>query len=353
MKKLNKVIVLGPDTNRIGGISECIKSLLNSKLKSEFDLYHFKTDVIFKGNFIFKLCKKTLTFFSFVKLLFSNYQVCHIHSSSYYGFFERVIYAVLCKAFSTKVIFHIHGGEFLNFYNRSSVKWFIRFFLRKIDSVIFVDKQFESIISNKMSKYIPNMIAMPERIESSKNNPEHIFLSVSVLEARKNIDLIIECCNELSNRELKFKFYICGNGPEQEYLEKMVVNYKLSDSIIFFGPVSGGEKLEVFNKANTFILASHSESFGIVLIESLSFGVDIISTAVGIAPELDSNLDNIDLFHINDKNKLLDLMEKKVKNHKNFSFPSIVSINYCKDNFSIEAIQNCYIEIYKEVQNEH
>lgn len=349
MKKLNKIVLVGPGKNHIGGISECIQRLVESNLNTDFELFHFETDVIIEGKLFAKLKKKIITLFYFVRLMSCRYEICHIHSSSYLGFYERVLYAFICKISRTKVIFQLHGGEYIKFYNKSRLRWFIRLFLHSLDHVIYVDKNFSSTFSNRNSTYIPNMVEIPKRLVINKVNEEHAFLSVSVLEKRKNVDQIILACNKLRKKNLSFKFYICGYGPQEQYLKDLVYDLGLSEFVFFLGPVVGESKHDVFNRANTFILSSNSESFGIVLIEALSFGLNVISTPVGIAPAIHSSLDNVELYPINDIEALSNLMENKVNLHKKNSRPNLSSVEFCRRNYSVDAVIDLYRGVYQEV----
>ena len=48
--------------------------------------------------------------------------------------------------------------------------------------------------------------------------------------------------------------------------------------VTFAGPVAGGAKQELFESADLFVLPSHSESFGMVVAEALSYGLPVVTT---------------------------------------------------------------------------
>lgn len=61
-----------------------------------------------------------------------------------------------------------------------------------------------------------------------------LFFTVTRLVRRKNIHSVIRAIYELSLENVHVKYYIAGEGPEKEYLKKLVVSFHLEDSVIFF-----------------------------------------------------------------------------------------------------------------------
>lgn len=76
----------------------------------------------------------------------------------------------------------------------------------------------------------------------------------------------------------KFILKIAGDGEEKINLLSLTKKLKLKKDIEFLGWVKNPE--DFFNKIDVFILPSRSETFGLVLLESLKYSVPIISTNV-------------------------------------------------------------------------
>jgi glycosyltransferase involved in cell wall biosynthesis len=65
---------------------------------------------------------------------------------------------------------------------------------------------------------------------------------------------------------------------------------RLSDCIEFLGFVSGDIKTSLYKAADIFVLPTHQENFGIVLVEAMVCGTPVITTrGVDIWPELESS----------------------------------------------------------------
>ena len=71
-------------------------------------------------------------------------------------------------------------------------------------------------------------------------------------------------------------------GPDEknhlQEVKAVVRQLALEDEITFFGDVRGELKAGLYSRADLFVLPSHSENFGLVIAEALSFGVPVITT---------------------------------------------------------------------------
>ena len=64
------------------------------------------------------------------------------------------------------------------------------------------------------------------------------------------------------------------------------LTWEVFRSVKFLGPLYGQDLLSAYAAADVFVLPSHFESFGIVLLEAAASGLPIVSTRVGVAEEL-------------------------------------------------------------------
>ena len=103
---------------------------------------------------------------------------------------------------------------------------------------------------------------------------------------------------------------IVGDGTEREKIENLIKNYGLNDKINMHGFCDKKYINNLLKDASIYLMCSHTESFGIVLIEAMSFGIPCIAfnSAEG-ASEIISNGENGYL--ISDRN--IDDMADKTK----------------------------------------
>lgn len=355
MKELkSKILFVGPSTNLIGGVAQCIKTITETKVSNFYDIVFYETSVNINGSVPSVLVKKIKESVTYVKRLFSTKpDIVHIHSSAYFSFFEKSLLGILAKIWGSKVVFHIHGDDFKKFYFDSGLAWIIKIILRLYDKVIFVEDDLPKLIGLNNGTYLPNMVKMPcgNSIHlSTSGSDEFYFLSVSVIEDRKRIDLIVKATQLLIEEGYRFKTVIAGHGPKFNDIQKVVDELNIAHVIELVGPVSGEEKDKIFLRSDAFILASRSESFGIVIAEAMSFGLDVISTPVGIVPNVNEKIGTIHTFEIDSLEELMARMKEVLEKDADSRRKSMVkNIDFCEKNFSLSAVENRLLSVYSEV----
>lgn len=350
---MNKVILLiGPNHKRLGGISQFIQSLMQCSFREryKFKLIDTTSD---SQNKIRKVVDKLMhIFFYSYTLLFKKFKLIHIHTSSYLGFYEKLILLIIAKLFNQRTIFHIHGGEFVSFFNRSKNKKLIKWALSFSDIVLFVDYEAMILLDIKNGRFLQNFTTIPDYEDiSSAINEVPNFLTVSVLESRKKVDLMIKACSILNKEGYTFKLTIAGDGPEKNRLKSLATSLNLNKFINFTGSIKGSEKDKIFRKADIFLLASTSESFAITIIEAMSYSLDIIATNVGIVPYVNSKIGTISTIEINNLNSLVSIMRAKLNNEDISSLKKRKKLNrnLCISKFSENAFLIKLEDIYSTI----
>jgi len=78
--------------------------------------------------------------------------------------------------------------------------------------------------------------------------------------------------------EKNIKLIIGGEGDLKEKYQKMAVDLKIKDKVIFVGNISNDQLIKFYNLTDIFVLSSisRSEAFGLVLLEAMACGKPII-----------------------------------------------------------------------------
>lgn len=107
------------------------------------------------------------------------------------------------------------------------------------------------------------------------------FLAVGNLKPIKAFDLLVRAFADAFCGSPEVFLEVGGDGEERFRLESLVAELGLSDRVRFLGPLSREGVREAMWRANAFVLSSHAETFGVVLIEAMATGLPVIATRCG------------------------------------------------------------------------
>ena len=103
---------------------------------------------------------------------------------------------------------------------------------------------------------------------------------------------------------------VAGDGPAQPELEERSRALGLTDRVRFVGPLDRAQVLELFRAADASILSSAWENFPHTVVEALSVGTPVISTAVGGVAEVVDDGRNGLLVPVGDPEALADAITR-------------------------------------------
>lgn len=146
--------------------------------------------------------------------------------------------------------------------------------------------KYKGIINTKI-KYIPLALDYyPTENEISNLNNNNL-ISVGRLEAEKAMDELIYIMKELTKINKNIFLNIYGDGSNREKIERLIIEYGLEKNIKLWGFKSKEEIQKALKQSTLYLMTSKEESFGLVLIEAMSFGVPcIVYTSAESAREI-------------------------------------------------------------------
>lgn len=118
-----------------------------------------------------------------------------------------------------------------------------------------------------------------------------IIVSCSTVRKLKRIDIIIEALAILEEKNIKFKWYHIGNGPQFDEIYIKAKKRLKKQSFEFVGLIPNGE-VRIFYKrkeANLFINTSESEGIPVSIMEAMSYSIPVVASNVGGTVEIVKN----------------------------------------------------------------
>jgi glycosyltransferase involved in cell wall biosynthesis len=97
----------------------------------------------------------------------------------------------------------------------------------------------------------------------------------------KNIDFLLRVVRELKRSHPDILLIIAGEGPAERHLRRLSQRLGLTDNVLFVGYLSRqGALADCYRAGDAFVFASRTETQGLVLLEAMSLGVPVVSTAI-------------------------------------------------------------------------
>lgn len=240
------------------------------------------------------------------------------------------------KRYSVPFVFTEHSTFYAN--QQVSAKDYIKV-KRVIDeaaSWIVVSDQLGELISAELSNrklsitktptIIPNILdpeIESEALASSRQkNTFFTYLNIAAFTEKKNHDLLIKSFSELLKTHPESILRLGGDGELLQNCKELAVQSGVQGSIEFLGKLDRKTVYEELRNADCFVLPSRIETFGVVLIEALAFGLPVIATRCG-GPESIVNKNNGLLVKNNDENEFKRAMIKIIDCHDTFSAENI------------------------------
>lgn len=121
---------------------------------------------------------------------------------------------------------------------------------------------------------IPNPSPFPVQ-NNDQINTSKVVLAVGRLTHQKGFDLLLQSWSLVTLSVPDWKLIIVGEGEDQTRLTECIDKYNLSATVYLVG--STDNVAQYYNQANIYCLSSRFEGFPMVLLETLSFGLSVVS----------------------------------------------------------------------------
>lgn len=207
-------------------------------------------------------------------------------------------------------------------------------------------------------RIIPNAIELDKYKNKSSNQntldrygidkKDKVLLFVGRIDKYKGVQDIIEAIPTISAEYTDIKFVVVGRdyGYKGE-LEKLRDKLNVRDKVIFAGNVTEeNELIELYRRADIFILPSRMEGFGIVLLEAMASGTLCIAYSIPSVRKVIKNNENGVL--VKNKNELQDKILYYLGNIEERRKIEANALKYVKK-YDIKNVINSIEKVYEEV----
>lgn len=167
-------------------------------------------------------------------------------------------------------------------------RWLMCRLLLKADAVIAVSRAVaddisRSVVAHPKLKVILNPVVSDGFAERCGADVEWPWPDYSVptvifvgrLAPVKRVDLLIEAFSKVKS-SMDARLLILGDGPEAGKLKRLAGEHELSEVCSFVGHQD--DALPWIQRSDLLVLCSESEGFGLVLVEAMACGVQVVST---------------------------------------------------------------------------
>jgi len=246
------------------------------------------------------------------------------------------------ETMSNKMVYYFRLTDACAIKNSCKIVTISKFSQKRICDIFHVEKDFVPIIYCGLSE---NFIKPYTPINLSKKYsiPKEYILSLSTIEPRKNLQLLIKAYHELTNEGVNLPDLVLA-GRKGWKLEDIIdqPDYRVINKIHFTGFIDDEDLSQLYHDAELFVFPSLYEGFGLPVIEAMSQGTKVISSNSSSLPEVVSNY--AILFESND---LADLKYKIRKQLEHTNDKDLKAVSYVRQTFDWSRESEILYQIMK------
>ncbi|MDA0835882.1 MAG: glycosyltransferase [Planctomycetota bacterium] len=281
----------------------------------------------------------------------------HVHSALYGG----VLADELRRRYDIPYVLTEHSTAFARGIVRSWQKPMIERAFRSAAARIVVSPSLGSLLAEQFPvidgldtvkwEWVPNMVDPRFRpaahdidgTDSSVLRPFR-WLNVAILTEKKGHLDLLQAFAEAFRGNRGHELRIGGDGPLREKLIAHAAALGIAEQVRFLGELDRSEVLAEMQHCDAFVLPSHVETFGVVLIEAMACGKPVIATRSG-GPECIVNRTNGILVPPRSPSAFATAMRECSDDY--LRFPSLTISDDCLRQFSGEAVARQLRTIYR------
>jgi N-acetyl-alpha-D-glucosaminyl L-malate synthase BshA len=261
-----------------------------------------------------------------------------------------------------KIITTLHGTDITLLGSDPSFFQITKFSIDQSDGVTAVSnflkqETIKVFNSQKAIEVIPNFI--PFSISIPKNRKairrrlatqdEFIITHISNFRPLKRVTDIVPIA-KIVNEKKKIKVLMVGDGPERYKTEEQCRKEGLCDRILFLGKQENIQ--EILSISDVVLLPSATESFGLVALEAMAYGVPCVSSNAGGLTEVNQHIETGFTIEVGDIDSFAKAILTILSDRTLAASMGQKGKEYAQRNFNSDIIIPKYINFYKKTLGE-
>lgn len=284
------VLMVGVDNNRLGGMWTVAETYIKSiEFNAEVNLYYVATSTC--GSAIKRLLKMFQGYIRiFFILMLKNVNIVHVHMAEKGSVYRKGFVVKIAKMFRKKVIVQMHAGPIMNWYDSitANQQKKVKKIFNSPDKVLVLGDYWRDQLTRLIPKEKIDVLYNGAECSNfnSYNNDGNIILYMGLIKKTKGTFDLVDAIAQI-NKELPsdIRVYICG-ADEEGCMVQYIREKKLEDRIVLPGWISKEQRLELFKNTIVSVLPSYFEALSMTVIESMCYGIPVLTTNITTMPEL-------------------------------------------------------------------
>ena len=265
----------------------------------------------------------------------------------------------LLKWQNQKIVLHMHNKGVRDFSEKHCLaRWAYRRIFKNTHIILLAKELYPDIQKYVLEKniyYCPN--GMPQTnldgYERTSVHTPYTFLFLSNMIETKGVVEVLKACSILKSKGVKYVCNFVGKWStvSKERFEGLIKELGVESYVNYLGAKYGEDKVEELKNADALVFPSFGETFGLVLLEAMEYGMPCISTYVGGIPSVINDCETGFLVQAKDTKALADKMLWLIEHQEKGLLMGEKGKNRFLENFTLDIIEHRMVEILNSELN--
>lgn len=343
------VLMIAPGRKVRGGITTVVATLEESEFWRDHKCFWLET--LDDRNPLRKLLAGLSAFFKF-PFVVRNRDIVHIHVSLGVSIIRKSVFFHLSKLLGKRTVVQIHC-DFQKFFAYGGLLGGLaRRMLRNADAVVALTSGWAAGMPGEVPPDRIHIIGNPVKcgrcVTTLRSDEAPTVSYMGLIKREKGVHDLVEAMARVVEQLPEAKLELAGDGDVNEVRQK-VQSLGISDSVVFRSWLDEDGKKDMLERTTVFCLPSHAEGLPMVLLESMSQAVPVVTCPVGGIPDIVSSEETGLLVPVGNISKLAEALTRLLKNPELRTRLGQSGRELVRNKYSVEHISEQFSELYRDL----